>query len=188
MCFQKSESELGSSWILGMIAGIDRSRDGLIRKVVVKYRNASETQDRETERSVRKLCKLWSEDDWNLQDDLAELADRLKGVTVDQAIIDQVERAHLGVHHASAPPDCKSKPQDLADGCCCASHCGLIHGVRFPLRPYQALNNILNLACDLDPQMPSFKVNVAEVLDSVTPSVEPALDNLADFLLNFNII
>ena len=48
------------------ISAIDRSRDNLIRKVTVKYRNASENQDRETERTVRKLVKLWSENDWNL--------------------------------------------------------------------------------------------------------------------------
>ena len=42
--FQKSESELGNgNWTFGMISEVNRSRDGLIRKVTVKYRNAMET-------------------------------------------------------------------------------------------------------------------------------------------------
>ena len=43
--FQKSESELGSSWMLGMISAVDRSRDEVIRKVEIKYRNTLEHQD-----------------------------------------------------------------------------------------------------------------------------------------------
>ena len=188
--FQKSESELGSNWIFGMIAGIDRSRDGLIRKVTVKYRNASESQDRETDRSVRKLCKLWSEDDWNLQDDLAELADRLKGIVGDQAIVNQVQHAHLGAHHVSVQQGCAPHPQHQqvpADGCCCTAHCRLIHQQGSPLRSYQALSNINNLACDLDPRVPCFKAKAVELMDQETPSVEPALDNLSDFLMNYNL-
>ena len=43
-----------------MVSGIERSRDNLIR-------NATENQDRFTNRNVRKICKIWSESDWNLQ-------------------------------------------------------------------------------------------------------------------------
>ena len=187
--FQKSESELGSNWILGMIADIDRSRDGLIRKVTVKYRNASESQDRETDRSVRKLCKLWSEDNWNLQDDLAELADRLKDVVGDQAIVEQVQHAHLCAHHVAIQQDGDLQPQQHvpADGCCCIAHCRLTHLPGSPLRSYQALNSITNMACDLNPQVPCFKAMSVEFPDSETPSVEPALDNLTAFLMNFNL-
>ena len=187
--FQKSDSELGGSWMLGMIAEIERSRDGLIRKVTLKYRNATESQDRTTDRSVRKLCKLWSEDDWNLQDDLAELATRLKGVVGNQAIIDQVYHAHLGVHHAAAQPDgaLPFDQQAPADGCCCYSHCNLTHQPVSALRSYQPLLNINNMVCDLNPQVPCFKAVALQFLDKETPSVEPALDNLSDFLMNFNL-
>ena len=62
--FKKSNTELGEgTWIFCKISAIDRSRDNLIRKVTVKYRNASENQDRETERTVRNVVKVWSEDD-----------------------------------------------------------------------------------------------------------------------------
>ena len=47
--FKKSNTELGEgTWIFCKISAIDRSRDNLIRKVTVKYRNASGNQDRET--------------------------------------------------------------------------------------------------------------------------------------------
>ena len=48
--------------------------------------------------------KLWSEDDWNLQDDLAELAARLKGIVENEVIVGQVQLAHLGVHRADLRP------------------------------------------------------------------------------------
>ena len=38
-----------------MVHEIEPSRDGLIRKVVVKYRNSNENVDRFTTRAVRKL-------------------------------------------------------------------------------------------------------------------------------------
>ena len=59
--FRKTESELGDgNWIVGLIDQVIPSDDGLIRKVVVKYRNSSEDFDRFTTRSVRKLIKLFN--------------------------------------------------------------------------------------------------------------------------------
>ena len=187
--FQKSETELGGgTWNFGMISGLERGRDGLIRKAVVKYRNATESQDRETERSVRKLCKLWSEDDWNLQDDLAELAEKLKGIIGDQVIVDQVQLAHLGAHHVAVRQDDAPPAHQHAhlDGCCCSSHCQLTHEEGTALREYQALNSITSLACDLDPQLPCLRVMSVEFMDKQVPSEEQAVDNLSDFLMNFN--
>ena len=56
--YKKSESELGSPWVIGRVDQIIRGRDGVIRRAVIKYRNASENIQRETERSVRKLIRL----------------------------------------------------------------------------------------------------------------------------------
>ena len=84
---------------------MERSKDGLIRKVTIKYRNASETRDRTTyRRSVRNLCKIWSEHDWNIQDDLTELAKRLSVMEDNDEIVEnilhgrvdlQIEAIHL---------------------------------------------------------------------------------------------
>ena len=182
--FKKSDTELGDgTWIFGKISGIDRSRDNLIRKVTVKYRNAGENHDRETERTVRKLVKLWSEDDWNLQDDLAELAARLKGVAGDEVIVGQVQLAYLGAHKADAPVP---PPLGAADGCCCSSHCRLLHYEGTPLRAYQALNSVSHMACDLSPKMPFYKALSLEYMEDQAPTtgLELPLDNLSDFLLN----
>ena len=67
-----------------MVSGIERSRDNLIR-------NATENQDRFTNRNVRKICKIWSESDWNLQDDLAELVEKLQQVESGKDILEKVD-------------------------------------------------------------------------------------------------
>ena len=61
-------------------------RDGLIRRAVIKYFNASENDPENakyhhqlTDRAVRKLIKLWSVDESCLFDDLAELQGRMDG-------------------------------------------------------------------------------------------------------------
>ena len=130
--------------------------------------------------------KLWSEDDWNLQDDLAELAARLKGVVGNEVIVGQVQLAHLGVHRADLPT-----PTTLgaADGCCCSSHCHLLHHEGTPLRAYKALNSVTNMACDLNPQMPSCNVVSMEYMGDQAPTsgLELPVDNLSDYLLNLQL-
>ena len=37
--YQKKEGKLSGTWVMGMIDQVVRSRDGMIRRVVVKYRN-----------------------------------------------------------------------------------------------------------------------------------------------------
>ena len=53
------------------------SKDGYIRRAVIKYFNAGEDNPHLTDRSVRKLVKLWSLDEACLFDDLSELHQRL---------------------------------------------------------------------------------------------------------------
>ena len=50
--FQKEESALSSPWIMGVIDQVVRGRDGIIRRVIVRYRNFKEEFDRFTDRSV----------------------------------------------------------------------------------------------------------------------------------------
>ena len=70
-------SALGSKWIIGMVEQIIQSRDGKVRRVIVKYQNYNEDQPRFTDRSVRKLVKIFDIDEYVLQDDLTELLRRL---------------------------------------------------------------------------------------------------------------
>ena len=189
--FQKSESELGSPWMLGMIAVVERSRAGLIRKVDIKYRNASEQQDRTSYRNVRNICKIWSEDDWNLQDDLAELAAKLKEI---QGELDGVQPQVNFFHQAAQllaghPVHVHSEghvPDNAVDGCCCEAHCSLLHDAGSRLRSYQALLNIQHVPCELQPEVPRFKRILEQSMEEQGADTEPTKDNLTDYLLNLN--
>ena len=186
--FQKSESDLGSSWMLGMISAVDRSRDAVIQKVAIKYRNASEHQDRTTLRNVRTICNIWSEDDWNLHDDLKEIAERLKDVEGLDAIIGSVCRPqhHVPVHLA-VERDVYILHGVLGaapDGCCCFSHCSVLHTRGTPLRPYSDLTSAQNrVPFQLNSEVPLFR---QALLEEPICDTEQKLDNLTNFMLNFN--
>ena len=84
--FQKSESALGSTWTIGEVDQVIVGRDGLIRRAIIKYFNASENNPEQaqyhpqlTDRAVRSLIKLWSIDEACLFDDLAELQGKVDG-------------------------------------------------------------------------------------------------------------
>ena len=75
--FQKHESDLSSDWTIGQVDQIVVGRDGLIRRAWIKYFNYGEKNPRLTDRSVRRLVKLWSLDESCLADDMAEVETRL---------------------------------------------------------------------------------------------------------------
>ena len=185
--FQKSDSELGSSWILGVVSSIERSRDNLIRKVDIRYRNSSESQDRFTNRSVRKICKIWSETDWNLQDDLAELVEKLEQVEGGKAILDNVHLPQL-----QRPPDHSAllaqhqghQGGSAPDGCCCVSHCSILHTRGARLRPYKPLARIF-YPCELQPNIPSLKKALFTEIEEQITTTEAPIDSLSEFILNF---
>ena len=41
MLFQKKEGELENAWSLGKIDQLVRGRDGMVRRVIIQYQNAS---------------------------------------------------------------------------------------------------------------------------------------------------
>ena len=91
--FQKDESDLRASWTLGQVDQVVASRDGLIRRAIIKYFNAGDETPQFTDRSVRKLVKLWSIDESNLFDDLHEVGVRLKkkgedGISAVMSLVD----------------------------------------------------------------------------------------------------
>ena len=69
--FKKKDSILEHEWTLGKIDQLISGRVGLARRAVVKYRNTDENTWRTTDRSLRRLVKLWSLDDQNLEEDIA---------------------------------------------------------------------------------------------------------------------
>ena len=57
-----------------MIHEIEPSKDGLIRKVVVKYRNNNENVDRFTTRAVRELVLIHPIDEVHIMEELVRMA------------------------------------------------------------------------------------------------------------------
>ena len=58
----------------GIVSKAQPGKDGLIRKAIVRYRNASENVDRETNRAVRTLIVIHKVDEVSLSKDLHEMS------------------------------------------------------------------------------------------------------------------
>ena len=78
------DNKLDSTWIIGIVEQAPIGRDGKVRRVIVKYHNASESGPQLTDRSIRTLVKIFDIDEYILQDDLAELLRRLSGSVGDE--------------------------------------------------------------------------------------------------------
>ncbi|XP_066915555.1 uncharacterized protein [Clytia hemisphaerica] len=69
--FKKSDSSISKTYQYGIIASIQPGKDGVIRKVSVRYCNASENTSRETFRSIRDLVLIKSIDESDVFEELA---------------------------------------------------------------------------------------------------------------------
>ena len=61
----------GTNWRVGEVSDVERGKDGVIRCVTVKYKNAGERVYRYTRRSVRELAVLWRENELDLAGELS---------------------------------------------------------------------------------------------------------------------
>ena len=99
----KKEGDLTSKWTIGMVESVTKGRDDIIRKVVIKYCNSGEqklslhkgdgkdsTFPRYTERSVRRLIKIFSIEEASLAEDMAEFDRREKEFATDKPEDDTV--------------------------------------------------------------------------------------------------
>ena len=91
--FQKKEGKVDQPWTIGRVEQVMKSdRDGLIRRVIVRYQNPGESQPQFTDKSVRKLVKLLNVDEHQVQEDLDELQRKIDAAQpslTDQSLIDQ---------------------------------------------------------------------------------------------------
>ena len=111
--FEKDPSKLGTKWIIGRVDQVVRGTDGLIREVVVAYRNKDEGFNRLSNRAVRSLVKLFSIDESCIYDDLAELQrriERLRASELVQGTVQQVEGADQLVQGVNQAADDASQP------------------------------------------------------------------------------
>ena len=73
--FLKSEREYDLQYQYGIVSGLKKGRDGLIRKVLVEYKNHNENVRRTTERGVRDLVIISSVDELDIYESLNQLYD-----------------------------------------------------------------------------------------------------------------
>ena len=147
--FKKDDSELSSTWTVGKVSEVVKSKDDLVRRVWVQYQNFGESFPRFTDRSVRSLIRLFHIEDQNWQDDMAEV-EKLVGelqkdkedetaksynithcggdglrfrltATSGNDVVSRVE----GVQHKKGAKVARSKVQKCCKKCCCSSHCHL---------------------------------------------------------------
>ena len=72
--FLKKEGLLNTTYQYGIVSDVEKSRDGKIRTVTVRYRNHNESVDRETRRAVRQLIVIHRVDELNIIQELGNIA------------------------------------------------------------------------------------------------------------------
>jgi hypothetical protein len=126
--FIKREGALENKWTMGMVESVKKGRDGIIREAVIKYCNSSEqklslgkgdkqpnsTFPRYTERSARKLIKIFSIEETSLAEDMAELSRKMTDAAANITV--QVS--------TSRPEECEGRRYAQGE-CCCQDHCKL---------------------------------------------------------------
>ena len=94
--FKKEEGKkIASPWSLGLIDSVERGKDGVVRRVNVKYSNPNENVHRFTDRCVRSLVKLFNLEDSTWRDDMEEV-EKLRCSLIDD---DEVERKNKTVQY-----------------------------------------------------------------------------------------
>ena len=71
--FLKQEGALSTTYQYGMVNELEKDRDGLVRKVQVKYRNNNENVDRFTWRSVRQFVVIHPIDECSIMEELGRI-------------------------------------------------------------------------------------------------------------------
>ena len=72
--FKKADSALSGQYQYGIVEDVKYSSDNVIRSVVLRYRNASESVDRTTTRSVRTIVVIHRLDELNIMEELGNAA------------------------------------------------------------------------------------------------------------------
>ena len=163
----------------------------------VRYGNASEGNiTRFTERSVRKLVKLFSIDEHQVQEDLAKLQhriDRIQGVVeedrhtgdsqADQGLLESDEQVDLEdelviEEEEEDPPAVNTRSRRRRCNCCCLDHCCLSFHTLGPLPQAYLGKKISSNGLDQEPTV----VGCLEVEEDWTEEepVQEELDTLEE--------
>ena len=122
--FQTTESELSSSWTVGQVDSVIKSRDGVVRRVVVRYYNHNENVPRFTERAVRSLVRLFNVEDNYFVDDMAKVEEMVAGLQ-HKTKEEKVTPIKLVKNDEGGYKIAKSKVSvvTICNSCCCVAHC-----------------------------------------------------------------
>ena len=129
--FRKRESSFDGPWTVGMVESVVRSIDGVIRRAKIKYFNSTESSPRFTDRSIRKMVKLFHLEDGKWRDDMDLVKKKLEEsghkVVYEESAV-PVNESVEPVDESAAPVDESAEPVDESDellscDCCCMPHC-----------------------------------------------------------------
>ena len=138
--FRKTANELSSTWTVGQVESVTKSKDGVVRRVEVRYHNAGDVSDKYamveisppkfTDRAVRSLVKLFSIEDAYFIEDMNEVERTIKEMDrrahlVKNIVTDRVQRCEDGSYNVNL-----IKNIECDKVCCCAGHCGHNHHPR----------------------------------------------------------
>ena len=130
--FRKRDTEFDGPWTVGMVERVVRSIDGVIRRATVKYFNSTESSPRFTDRSIRKIVKLFNLDDGNWQADMDMVKKNLDeaGFKVRYEVVSddtEVEEETLSVDSPEESNESdESHTETVECNCCCQSHCEFV--------------------------------------------------------------
>ena len=140
--FQKHEGDLSSDWTVGQVDTVTRSRDGVIRRAVIRYFNHSEDKARTTDRAVRSLVRLFNVEDSYFIDDMSKAEKLIKALEAEakcKVDYDKEEKPKVAPITIIKSPDGGYKVKgntNVCSGygsfcdCCCEAHHKLnFHGV-----------------------------------------------------------
>ena len=129
---QKVENEIYSQWTVGQVESITRSKDNKVRRVKIRYHNASEDFPRDTDRCVRSCVRLFNvEDNYFIRD--LDLVDKLIKQMAEQESEEERRVQPLRLVRDSSGNyklnNASLNNSSIADGqcnCCCHGHCSMM--------------------------------------------------------------
>ena len=124
--FKKVDNDLSSSWTIGQVEDVIRSKDGNIRRANIRYHNHGESdKPKFTDRAVRTLVRLFSLDDAYFVEDMAEVERVVNSFSKDKD--DTEDRSNDETESRGESFFISSFVANTKCDCCCSSHHEMSH-------------------------------------------------------------
>ena len=130
--FQKVENNLYSQWTVGQVDSLIKSKDQKIRRVVIRYHNASENVPRTTDRCVRSLVRLFNVEDAYFVRDLDLVEQLIKQMAEKESDEERrvqplrIMRDRSGNYTLNNASLNNSRMAAGLCNCCCSGHCSMM--------------------------------------------------------------